>query len=1239
MNFTKKALSTAVATAAVAGLGYTAISSAAITVIHDTTVASLMDAGNTTAATTGMTLASDITMSFAAADLFAGTYIKIDPAPGLKWNTLPPTVLGVGIDLNSDPASIVTVGTGSTATNYLKIPITTTGNASASINVDTGGAGVDRGLISSSASTNTENSQFTVTFNVGGSTSSVNIGDVDIAKRPELVAASLVSTNVIDLVFDVAVSSDKTLSTLINTDSNVSIHEQSSLFVSNDGGATGEGHATAGVSPASNNVTSGLGGVVFIQADGSGNATNATFIELSSDITGGSSNISFAGNTSANITYRSANTIRVTLGGKRAGGRSGGNVSLPGDSQMLGYLPTIGSGGVVRINPSLLVANALSTASRQINSNYTGSNVTVNPVGSDITSIAFTTDAGTISNANDPYNRWFNELDSNETTVAGYESEFTVAATAGATIYIRAVDSAGTAMPAGSYHVSNITSHEHTVVLGNTGNFTAGDRIVQQTVSQNYFLVLREGTGQTSMGFGTGVNSTAGTDGAVTTGYRMEASLDNFAETANIVASTTTVNVDRKQPNISSATAVDGNTITVTVDEDLLVASVTGTGKGDTAEGGGNITVSGTEVDGIKGVGYSSAAAYDSSTDVITLSMAYVSPQSGMVSLAANSTASANTGGGVFDLYGNMGNVSNVTIQVPGTAPTAIVLTSSTSYNPFPSSNVTAGHTTLNVANNGDTVQVTLTGSSDTPTMRWYRISDNATGDSLWSTDTITTPNTSKGNVTFTTQASSTSWKNTIAWPINNATYDGQEWGVEGSFDSFATKLQSGSVVTVDQTRPSMSSVEVQGPQAVQVTFSEAIDETATRSTSQLMNAGNYTLTRSNATGAQPTVSSVAYISGSASTPATPSVVRLTLSTAMTEGNIYTIAIDGDESGVDEIRDLTLNSHAIGVNHNITGPGSDTTAPTATLHAAAVGDTTIVAQLGDDSGAGAVDGTNTSVSLIRVNGNSVGFAETYDAATARKTLTLSSVTFASGDTYEVTITAQDVSGNKQTYVLSGTVSEVIDIPDTLTVYSGLTGTITPTTGSAASYASADAAVATVDSAGVVTGVAAGTVTVTATDASANTDTTTVTVMAIPAADDRTVATADGLDTDATITSSIRSGTAYTSDFASTDTITLDVTVNVDTADVGQPGEFYLVVDMGGTWIQSDDTGAWSLYDGIANLPAFRTETAMDASETVTVSGTGLSPASYSAYVGYSNKNGTTASERLIYGDAISFTVQ
>jgi len=1234
MNFTKKALSTAVATAAVAGLGYTAISSAAITVIHDTTVASLMDAGNTTAATTGMTLASDITMSFAAADLFAGTYIKIDPAPGLKWNTLPPTVLGVGIDLNSDPASIVTVGTGSTATNYLKIPITTTGNASASINVDTGGAGVDRGLISSSASTNTENSQFTVTFNVGGSTSSVNIGDVDIAKRPELSAANLVSTNVIDLIFDVAVSSNKVLSTLINTESNVSVHEESSLFVSSDGVATGGGHAAAGVSPASGNVSSGLGGIVFIQSDSSSNATNATFIDLGSAASG---NLSFAGNYSANITYRSANTIRVSLGGKRVGGLSGNNATLPvGDSEMLGYQPTISSGGVVRINPSLLVANALSTTSRQINSNYTGSNVTVNPVGSAITSIAFVTDGGTISNANDPYNRWFNEPDSNESTAAGYESKFTVAATAGATIYIRAVDSAGTTMPAGSYHVSNITSPDLREVVG-TGNFTAGARIVQQAASQSYFLVLREGTGQTSMGFGTGVNGTAGTDGAVTTGYMLQASLDNFAEAANIVASTTTVNVDRKQPNISSATAVSGNSLTITVDEDLLAASVTGTGAGNTTEGGGNITVSG--AGDIKGVAYSSAATYDSSTDVITLSMNYVSPQSGSVSLAANSTASANTGGGVFDLYGNMGNVSNVTIQVPGTAPTAIALTSSTAYNPFPSSNVTAGHATLNTANNGDTVQVTLTGASSGADMRWYRISDNATGDSLWSTDTITTPNTSKGNVTFTTQETSTSWINTIAWPINNATYDGQQWGIEGSFDNFATKLQSGSVITVDQTRPSISSVEVQGPQAVQITFSEAIDETATRATSQLMNAGNYTLTRSNATGAQPTVSSVAYISGSASTPATPSVVRLTLSTAMTEGNIYTIAIDGDESGVDEIRDLTLNSHAIGVNHNITGPGSDTTAPTATLHAAAVGDTTIVAQLGDDSGAGAVDGTNTSVSLIRVNGNSVGFAETYDAATARKTLTLSSITFASADTYEVTITAQDVSGNKQTYVLSGTVSEVIDIPDTLTVYSGLTGTITPTTGSAASYASADAAVATVDSAGVVTGVAAGTVTVTATDASANTDTTTVTVMAIPAADDRTVATADGLDTDATITSSIRSGTAYTSDFASTDTITLDVTVNVDTADVGQPGEFYLVVDMGGTWIQSDDTGAWSLYDGIANLPAFRTETAMDASETVTVSGTGLSPASYSAYVGYSNKNGTTASERLIYGDAISFTVQ
>ncbi|MBT3197140.1 MAG: hypothetical protein HN344_05390, partial [Gammaproteobacteria bacterium] len=127
--------------------------------------------------------------------------------------------------------------------------------------------------------------------------------------------------------------------------------------------------------------------------------------------------------------------------------------------------------------------------------------------------------------------------------------------------------------------------------------------------------------------------------------------------------------------------------------------------------------------------------------------------------------------------------------------------------------------------------------------------------------------------------------------------------------------------------------------------------------------------------------------------------------------------------------------------------------------------------------------------------------------------------------------------------------------------------------------------------------------------------------------------------DATITSSIRSGSAYTSTFASSDTITIDATVNVDTADVGQAGEVYMLVGIDGTFFQNDNGTAWTLFTDVSSLPAFRTETAMSASEAVTISGTGLGAATYDLYVGYSNKNGTTASERLIYGDAINFTVQ
>jgi hypothetical protein len=104
-----------------------------------------------------------------------------------------------------------------------------------------------------------------VTFNVGATESSATFGDVDIAKRPELVAANLVSTAVVDLVFDVAVSSNSVFSTLISDSSNISFSNYDNVTAL-WGGAAGEDISAT----ASNNTnaTNLNGGVVFLPGRG-----------------------------------------------------------------------------------------------------------------------------------------------------------------------------------------------------------------------------------------------------------------------------------------------------------------------------------------------------------------------------------------------------------------------------------------------------------------------------------------------------------------------------------------------------------------------------------------------------------------------------------------------------------------------------------------------------------------------------------------------------------------------------------------------------------------------------------------------------------------------------------------------------------------------------------------------------------------------------------------------------------
>jgi formylglycine-generating enzyme len=170
----------------------------------------------------------------------------------------------------------------------------------------------------------------------------------------------------------------------------------------------------------------------------------------------------------------------------------------------------------------------------------------------------------------------------------------------------------------------------------------------------------------------------------------------------------------------------------------------------------------------------------------------------------------------------------------------------------------------------------------------------------------------------------------------------------------------------------------------------------------------------------------------------------------------------------------------------------DTVDPTATLQAVDVGDASITVEVSDNI---AADFDATTISLVRVNSASVGFSIAAGSSPSRPIIQLSSTIFTGGETYEVTVTVEDLAGNSQTYVLSGTVAIPLSTQETLALsgYAPLTGTITILTGTATEYSSSDTSIATVDQAGTVTAITSGIVTVTATDEAGSSDTTTITI--------------------------------------------------------------------------------------------------------------------------------------------------
>lgn len=329
---------------------------------------------------------------------------------------------------------------------------------------------------------------------------------------------------------------------------------------------------------------------------------------------------------------------------------------------------------------------------------------------------------------------------------------------------------------------------------------------------------------------------------------------------------------------------------------------------------------------------------------------------------------------------------------------------------------------------------------------------------------------------------------------------------------------------------------------------------------------------------------------------------------------------------------------------SLSGPGSimldDTTAPTANIRGSISGDTTIVVLVYDDTGIHYINFSSMEVNSVSVNGTPVSTTFTTNASNGTITFTLPSA-LAEGDTVVVAFNVADNSNNTANLVVTTTAEAALAMLETASVVAGNSITLTPTSGTATAFSSSDETIATVTEAGVVTGVAAGTVTITATDVAGNDVTILVTVIARANEIPLTTASALGNATDATITGGASKDKGATisnsGTFSATDALDVSATIQVDSNDIGTRGNIVVVAALNGQFFMKTSGSTWEVWDGtIAGLQAMKSVDSLAATETVeAVSGlTGLA-GDFQIFVGYQNGAGD-----IIYNTTpITFTVQ
>lgn len=329
---------------------------------------------------------------------------------------------------------------------------------------------------------------------------------------------------------------------------------------------------------------------------------------------------------------------------------------------------------------------------------------------------------------------------------------------------------------------------------------------------------------------------------------------------------------------------------------------------------------------------------------------------------------------------------------------------------------------------------------------------------------------------------------------------------------------------------------------------------------------------------------------------------------------------------------------------SLSGPGTimldDTTAPTANIRGSISGDTAVVVLVYDDTGIHYINFSSVEVNSVSVNGTPVSTTFTTNASNGSITFTLPSA-LAEGDTVVVAFNVADNSSNTANLVLTTTAEAALAMLETASVVAGNSITLTPTSGTAIAFSSSDETIATVNNAGVVTGVASGTATITATDAAGNDVIILITVIARANEIPLTTISALGNTTDATITGGVSKDNGATitdsGTFSATDALDVFATIQVDSNDVGTQGDIMVVAVLNGQLFMKTSGSTWEVWDGTAEgLQPMKSVDSLAATETVEVASglTGLA-GDFQFFVGYQNEAGD-----IIYNSSpITFTVE